>query len=140
MGKRIWVDIYCDSTGLFSEYECNVNNICSMSFDEDIVRKWYYDQELNKWEGDEDITYPYSSFDQWIRESYICDEVDYLYDFAVENGDDPTFGIEGKSYVFYRDEDNYKYIVFEGNYDECRKFGRENDWVWGEDECELEVM
>ena len=49
---------------------------------------------------------------------------------------------EKENFVFYRDDSNYKYIVFEGTQTECKTFCEESDWTYetedGE-EFELEL-
>ena len=48
----ITMTIYCDTTGLFTEEECNQENLCEMDFPEKLVRGWY---ESRKEEFDADI-------------------------------------------------------------------------------------
>ena len=138
--KKLSVCIYADSTGLFSESERNHENLTDMDFPEEIVRKWY---EAHKKELDEETAYELRkpieecTFEDWYNEISWAGDTDGLYDFSVENGHKPTFGFDKHTYVFYRDDCNFKTIVFEGDYDECREFGRENDWEY--DGYELEV-
>lgn len=120
MGK-IEVSVYCDSTGLFSEAECNADNICDMMFDESIVEQWF-EEKISP-----NIDY---GFELWFTEEYTCDDTDGLYNYAVSKGDHPYFDTNVICSVFYRDPYNYKYAVFIGNLTECREFGRENGWVW----------
>lgn len=133
--SKIYVDIYRDNTGLFSESECNVDNSCCMAFEEDVVREFF--DTFVKPDYDWDI-----SFEQWLAHEYTCDDTDGLYYYAVSKGDHPYFDMDKPVYVFYRDKPN-KWIVFEGDLNECREFGREHGWVWhcdGDDnEYELEV-
>ena len=42
-----------------------------------------------------------------------------------------------KNFVFYRDDCNYKYIVFEGTQEECEKYCKENDWEFEGHELEF---
>lgn len=130
MEKMIYVTVYADTTGLFSESECDVDNLTEMLFPEEIVRKWFDEQQEQAyiWTGYE--------FENWMND-YTADDTDGLYDFAINNGYTPTFGVEAKTAVFYRDDCNYKYIVFEGTYDECRQFGKENDWEYNGNELEI---
>ena len=130
---KIEVTIYCDTTGLFSEAECNHDNMCEMMFEESIVEQWF-EEKISP-----NVDY---GFELWYTEEYTCDDTDGLYDYAVSKGDHPYFDIDDPVYVFYRDKPN-KWIVFEGDLNECREFGREHGWVWhcdGDDnEYELEV-
>ena len=121
--SKIEVTIYCDATGLFSEAECNRDNMCELMFDERVVKEFFY--MFLKPDYDLDI-----GFEQWFTDEYTCDDTYGLYDFAVSKGDHPYFNIDNPTCVFYRDESNYKWIVFEGNPTECREFGREHGWVW----------
>ena len=143
--KLIDVGLYADSTNLFSESECDSDNSCSMLFPEWIVRRWYEENEGAKEVADElDIPLEEATMELWLKNVYTFDSTDGLYEFAVENGVTPTFGIGGHHYVFYRTEENYKYIVFEGDYDQCRRYMAECNFRFGfdpEDEhgYELEV-
>lgn len=129
---KIEVTIYCDTTGLFSEAECNRDNMCEMMFDEEVVREFFY--RFVKPDYDWDIV-----FKQWLTEEYTCDDTDGLYDFAVSKGDHPYFDIDNQCNVFYRDPYNYTYVVFAGDLTECREFARENDWTWQYDDKEYEL-
>lgn len=131
---KIEVTIYCDTTGLFSEAECNRDNMCEMMFEESIVEQWFEEKVSPH------VDY---GFEQWFTEEYTCDDTDGLYDYAVSNGYHPYFNVENQHYVFYIDKSNSKQIVFEGNLNECRVFGMEFGWMWycddDEDGYELEV-
>lgn len=133
--SKIEVTIYCDTTGLFSEAECNRDNMCDMMFEESIVEQWF-EEKISP-----HVDY---GFEQWFTEEYTCDDTDGLYSYAVDKGSKPTFDIEGNySVFFYRREGsvNYKYIMFSGTYDECREYVRKNNWIckYDDDEYELEV-
>ena len=43
--KLIPVCVYCSSTGLFSEEECNAENLTDMLFPGWIVNEWYKENE-----------------------------------------------------------------------------------------------
>ena len=121
MANKIEVTVYRDSTGLFSENEFGVDNMCEMMFDEAVVEEWF-----------EENVSPYVDygFEVWYLDEYTCDDTDGLYDFAVSRGDHPYFNIGNLCNVFYRDQYNYKYAVFTGDLTACREFARENNWVW----------
>lgn len=129
--SKINVAIYCDTTGLFSEEECDMDNICYMMFEESIVEEWFEEKMAP------DVDY---GFEFWYTQEYDCDETDGLYEYAVSKGDHPYFDMDKPIYVFYRDESNYKWIVFEGDLNECREFGRENEWMWHEYELEVSLL
>lgn len=134
------VCIYADSTGLFKESECDSCNLVYMNFPEEIVRKYY---EQNKEDFIEETSYELGipedecTFEDWYKSVYTAEDTNELYDFAIENGCIPKFGVEDHDAVFYRDDDNFKYIVFEGTYGECRQFGKENDWEYNGEELEI---
>ena len=84
----ITMTIYCDTTGLFTEEECNQENLCEMDFPEKLVRGWY---ESRKEEFDADIDVEWSigkkehTFENWL-DSYTADGTDGLYDFCAARG------------------------------------------------------
>lgn len=127
---KIEVTVYCDTTGLFSEAECNRDNMCDLMFEESIVEEWFEEKVSPN------VDY---GFELWYTEEYTCDDTDGLYDYAVSKGDHPYFDVCNLCNVFYRDPYNYKYVVFTGNLTECREFGRENDWTWRYDDDYYDV-
>ena len=133
--------IYADSTGLFSESECDRDNLVDMKFPEEIVRKYYekYEEDfIGETSYELDKPEEECTFKDWVEAVYTAEDTDELYDFAVENGCVPCFGIDKRTAVFYRDDNDNKQIVFEGTYNECRQYGKENDWE--QDEYELEIL
>lgn len=68
------VCIYCDSTGQFSERECEKDNLVDIDFPDHIVHAWY------KYHTSTEKTY-----DAWL-DTFIADDVDGLYDFAKKHG------------------------------------------------------
>ena len=144
MEKMILMTVYGDSTGLLSESEMNNENMVDLMFPERIVRQWYEETNCAEETADElgkDISE--CTFEEWVEEVYTCDSTDGLYDFAVERGCDPYFPFSKHDAVFYRDDCNFKTIVFEGDYLDCRKFGRDNDWTYTDEEgneFELEIL
>lgn len=73
------MEIYRDTTGLFTTKECDDDNVMLMEFDDDVIAEFFRIHYAS--EGKE--------FDEWLAE-YTCDEVDGLYDFAVAMGKKPT--------------------------------------------------
>ena len=68
--KTIPVCVFRDTTPLYTEEECNRDNLCSLQFPEYIVREWYGER---------------TGFKDWL-EGYIADETVGLYDFATQYG------------------------------------------------------
>lgn len=129
--KLISVCVYADTTGLFSESEYSYDNLADVLFPESIVREYfdeYIEPELIRPEETKD------PFQYWLTEESTADDTRELVDFAESKGWEPILGIDDPDSVFYRDAYNFKHIVFEGTYDECRQFGKDNDWVWKWDE------
>ena len=127
--KLIPVTIYCDSTGLFSETECNTDNLTDMLFPGWIVNEWYKENErvfAFKCEAEGYEANPYN----WYTEVYTANDTDGLYDFAVEKGYDPVFDVSAntKDAVTYEDHEGKTIVIFKGTYLECRKWAREHDW------------
>lgn len=127
--KLIPVTIYCDSTGLFSEEECNTDNLTDMLFPGWIVEAWYLINEKSfapecKAEGYEPNAY------NWYTEVYTANDTDGLYDFAVEKGYDPVFDMSANTQdaVVYENLEYETVVVFTGDYLECRKWARAHDW------------
>lgn len=140
MEKMIYVTVYADTTGLLSEYECGRDNLIDLLFPESLVIKYYKENEdCFKGETADELGIPINecTFYNWFTAVYTAEDTDELYDFAVKNGYTPVFGIDKKDAVIYRDDCNFKYIVFEGTYDECRQFGKENDWEYHGNELEI---
>lgn len=84
MGKMVWIEVYKDSTGLFTEESCDMDNVVSIQLPEEIVRKWFYECEYQV---------SYESFEKWLKEEYDCDGTDGLYQYSVAKGFTPI--VEG---------------------------------------------
>lgn len=141
--KMIEVGMYADQTGLFSESELSDENWCEMLFPEWLVRKWFEENHLaNETSQELKIPVEEATFELWLSEVSYSGDTDGLYLYALQHGVTPAFNIGGAHYVFWRDDDNFKTMVFEGSYDECREFMKERDFIWiadDEKEYELEV-
>jgi len=127
--KLIPVTIYCDSTGLFSEEECNTDNLTDMLFPGWIVEAWYKENEIvfaSECEAEGYEANPYN----WYTEVYTANDTDGLYDFAVEKGYDPMFDmpVNTQDAVIYENLEYETVVVFTGDYLECRKWARAHDW------------
>lgn len=143
--KLIPVCIYCDSTGLFSEEECNGDNLTDMLFPAWIIEAWYKENEKVfafkcEAEGYEANLY------NWYTEVYTANDTDGLYDFAVEKGYDPVFDMSAnvQDAVIYENLEYETVVVFTGDYLECRKWAREHDWKftigYGDAEVNLDML
>lgn len=121
----MFVTIYCDTTNLFSENEIMKDNLCEMEFDDSTVREFY------NAEGD-----PNLSFEDWIKNEYTADDTWDLYQFALDKGDTPTFGVDGTFYVY---DEGHRYLLFCGSYDDCRAYCRDRNWTAYIDDEEYEL-
>ena len=120
--KLIEVTLYCDTTGLFIEDECDSENLTEMLFPEWLVRKWYEET------ADKEA---YRSFGDWL-ENYTADDTDGLYDYALALGFTPSFGVDSPSRILTENGEP----VFTGGYDECRRYGKMHGWeLEGEGLC-----
>ena len=133
--ELIPITIYCDSTGLFSEKECDTNNLTDMLFPVWIVEAWYKENEQNCIEecleiGEclEEKVEP--NFYNWYTSAYTATSTDGLYDFAVAKGYNPIFEIPDNTQnaVVYENLEYDTVVVFTGTTMECRKWARERDW------------
>lgn len=71
------MEIYRDTTGLFTSKECDYDNVIMMEFDDDVVKE-YFEKNCSGSYG----------FDEWLTR-YTCDDTETLYDFAVSKGKKP---------------------------------------------------
>lgn len=89
MEKMVSIEMYCDTTGLYNEDEMAKDNMCCLLFPEKIVKEWYYE---NMEEFDEEtarelnIDTSECNFKKWLNYAYTADDMDGLYEFAVERG------------------------------------------------------
>ncbi len=103
--KMIVIDIYADTTGQYSEDECQYCNCASVQIPERIVRQWY-EENFGKEEklyfcGDEFE----NTFETWLKEVYTCDDTDGLYDFSVSHGFTPVCGRTCDDWSWFREEE-----------------------------------
>lgn len=144
--EMIYITMYADDTGLFSEYECNRNNTVGFDVPRWILEDWYKQYEiLNKDSTmiELGVSEEEATFDKWIKE--VCTHDDFIgfYEFCLIKGFVPNIiddyeHIEDK--VFYIDSDGNKQIVFEGTYDECRRWCKYNGWVYTDlEDCDYDL-
>lgn len=72
----LYMTIYCDTTGLYTEDEINKDNLTEIAFPRWIVKEWFE-------QSDEKELY---SFEKWLEELYDADSTDGLYQFALDRG------------------------------------------------------
>lgn len=144
--EMMYVTMYADDTGLFSEYECNKDNTVGFDIPRWILEDWYKENEdLNKEQTMDELRVPEeeATFDKWIKEVYTHDDFIGFYDYCIIKGFVPNFYDENideiQDKVFYIDWDGNKQIVFEGTYDECRRWCRYYNWEYCGYDLELEI-
>lgn len=140
--KLIPVTIYCDSTGLFSEKECDINNLTDMLFPVWIMEEWYKENEKDCIEEclEEEVE---PNFDNWYTSAYTAMSTDDLYDFAVAKGYNPVFEIPDNTQnaVVYENLEYDTVVAFKGTTMECRKWASEHDWkfIIGHNDTEVDL-
>ena len=143
--EMIYITMYADDSGLFSETECNRDNTVGFDVPRWILEDWYkQDEKVNKEETMDilNVSEEEATFDKWIKEVYTHDAFIGFYEFCLIKGFVPKLldkDIQDK--VFYIDWDGNKQIVFEGTYDECRRWCKYNGWTqhdW-EHECDYDL-
>lgn len=143
--EMMYVTMYADDTGLFSERECDRDNTVGFDIPRWILEDWYkQDEKANKEETMDElgVSEEEATFDRWIKEVYIHDDFTGFYEFCLIKGFVPNIlnpDEEVEDKVFYEDDEGNKQIVFEGNYDECRRWCRYNDWSYRGFELQLEI-
>lgn len=145
--KLFLIMIYRDSTGLFSKTECDNNNLMEMLIPEWILQEWYKKNEKNFIKECEENSLNVPCFRTWITEVYTADDTDGLYNFSVQNGCEPRFGIDidnTPNAVVYENLEYDTVIAFKGTTMECRKWAREHDWKftigYGDTEVDLDML
>lgn len=84
--KMIPVCVYCDSTDLYTEEECDRFNLCYLEFPQDIVMAWYDEHEDDfvdetRCELGENVE---CNFETWLHLVYTADDTIDLYWFAID--------------------------------------------------------
>lgn len=143
--EMIYITMYADDSGLFSETECNRDNTVGFDVPRWILEDWYrQDEKVNKEETMDvlGVSEEEATFDRWIKEVYTHDAFIGFYEFCLIKGFVPKLldkDVQDK--VFYIDWDGNKQIMFEGTYDECRRWCKYNGWTqhdW-EHECDYDL-
>ena len=143
--EMMYITTYADDTGLFSERECNFDNTAGFEVPRWIIEDWYKQNEkVNKEETMDElkISEEEATFDRWINEVYIHDDFIGFYNFCIIKGFVPNIlnpDEEVEDKVYYEDDEGNKQIVFEGTYDECRRWCRYYNWSYRGFELQLEI-
>lgn len=143
--EMLYITMYADDTGLFSEYECDRDNTVGFDIPRWILEDWYKQNEkMNKEETMDElkISEKEATFDRWINEVYIHDDFIGFYNFCIIKGFVPNIlnpDEEVEDKVYYEDDEGNKQVVFEGTYDECRRWCRYHNWSYRGFELQLEI-
>lgn len=77
----LWICLYKDSTGKFTEEDCYKDNLIDLQFPECIIAEWYEDHVKDDYDGPGKNSYVY-----WFRYVSTADDTDGLYQYALERG------------------------------------------------------
>lgn len=130
------VCLYCDSTGLFSEEECDEDNLCDMLFPQEILREWYRTNEDAFMEASPEVIkgklqeMKDDAWKYWFDFYSTAEDTDGLFQFALDRGVTPKFGVLGNFHVYSVVEGGNRKSIHNGTYDDCRWFCREHGWKW----------
>lgn len=130
----LMVTVYADDTGLFSEEEYNYDNTTDLDVPRWVVEAWYkkHEKEFKEQAVDElNIPEEEVTFDKWFKEVYTCDDFIGFYDFCIIKGIVPRIsGGDVFCKVTYEDDNDDAHIVYEGTYNECRRWCKYHEWKW----------
>ena len=143
--EMVYVTVYADNTGLFTEEECNYDNTVDLIVPYWVAKEWYLKNENeNKRATMHELHIPEeeATFDRWFSSVYICEDFDGFYDYCIIKGVIPNLleqECDNSRYkICYEDSDGYAQTLFEGTYDECRRYGRIMKWKYGKYELYLD--
>ena len=140
--EMVCVTVYADNTGLFTEQECDNCNIVNLIVPYWVIEDWYMaNEEENKRATMHELHIPEeeATFDKWFSSVYICEDVDGFYDYCIIKGVIPNlYEDNNKRYkICYEDYNDNVQSLFEGTYDECRRYGRFMKWEYANFESEI---
>ncbi len=140
------VTVYADDTGLFTEEECNYCNIVDLIVPYWIVKEWYTTNEKENKESamnELHVSEEEATFERWFNSVCICDDFIGFYDYCVVKGVIPNlleYENDNKRYkICYEDYNKNIQTLFEGTYDECRRYGRMMKWSYLGYDLQLEI-
>lgn len=132
--EMVLVDVYADTTGQYTETECNVDNICTIELPRRIVYGFYMAHETHfVSETMVELSIPKAecTFDKWLRGVYTCEDTDGLFQYAMMNG-----------YHWQRPDEPEKWCGSEDGYEIecCSECGAENEIRWDINEDGFEAF
>ena len=83
--NKIYIDVYADSTGLFTEEFLNhlYINMITLEISREIAFDFFKQYCLDDFKTDEDLS-DEAYFEDWLME-YTCDATEGLYQYVVKN-------------------------------------------------------
>lgn len=150
--EMVYVTVYADNTGLFTEQECECCNIVDLIVPYWITKEWYMTNEKEYKETTMDelrISEEEATFEKWFNSVCVCEDFDGFYDYCIIKGVVPNLLEEEyntKRYkICYEKPENNKdlfsetsvHVLFEGTSDECRRYGRFMKWKYANFESEI---
>lgn len=87
--EMILVDVYADTTGQYTQEECDWDNICTIDIPRLIVYGYYKEHEAEfVAETMNELSIPRAecTFDNWYHSVYTCCDTDNLFQYAVVRG------------------------------------------------------
>lgn len=142
--EMVYVTVYADDTGLFTEEECNYCNIVDLIVPYWIIEEWYMKNENENKRAtihELHISEEEATFERWFNSVYICDDVIGFYDYCIIKGIVPNLlehEYDNKQYkICYEDYNGNIQTLFEGTCDECRRYGKMTKWKYSNFESEI---
>lgn len=87
--EMILMTVWADTTGQYTEEECNFDNMCVIELPRRIVYSYYKEREADfVAETMAELSVPKAecTFDKWVNNVYTCEDTDGLFQYAVMNG------------------------------------------------------
>lgn len=89
MNEAMIVTVYADDTGLFTEEECNFNNMVDLVVPGWVVKEWY-EKHIDDLKTDTmtelGVSEEDATFDRWVNEVCTCDDFLGFYSFCKKMG------------------------------------------------------
>ena len=89
------VCIYADSTDIFSEEFCNIDNLIEIEVENELLFEYFRQHCLEDFRSEDDIKQGLSEravYEEWLDE-YTADDTDELWEFLMRNGKRPKLDI-----------------------------------------------
>lgn len=87
--EMILMTVWADTTGQYTEEECNFDNMCIIELPRRIVYSYYKVHEADfVAETMAELSIPKAecTFDKWVNNVYTCEDTDGLFQYAVIHG------------------------------------------------------